>query len=393
MDYNPFLPEVQHNPYPYYAHLREHAPVYQVPGVGFWAISRYDDVFHVLKSPQVFSNAIIGAAVLGDLDYFPPDAPALLGSDPPYHTRLRKLANRAFTPRRIASLESHIRAVTQQLLQGVAPHGTFDLIRELAAPLPTIAIAELLGVPPEQRDNFRRWIDDVVRAINGSGILPEEREQVRQSMAELRAYLQTAIAAYHKQPGDNLLSDLVRAEEEEQRLTDDEILSLALILFPAGSETTRNLIGNTMLALLNHPEQLAQVRANRALIPRVIEEVLRYDSPVQTMPRLAPQEVQLSGTTIPAGSVMLLLFGSANHDERKFAEPERFDITRNIEEHIAFGFGIHFCLGAQLARLEGKVALEVLLEQFPRLACTEEHIPRVESLIVRGVKTLPLMVQ
>ncbi|MGH8007590.1 MAG: cytochrome P450, partial [Candidatus Binatia bacterium] len=347
MDYNPFLPEVQANPFPYYTYLRHHAPVYQVPGVGCWAISRYDDVLSALKNPHLFSSSIITAAFAGDLDPFPPQTPAIIASDPPDHTRLRKLVNRAFTPRRVAALEQHIREVVDNLLARIPAQGEFDLVKQLSGPLPVIVIAELLGVPPEERDTFKRWADSFVRATSGMVVSAEERAEIRQSLSDFFAYFRKAIAAYRNRPGDNLLSDLVRAEEEHQTLSAEEILSVAAFLILAGSETTANLISNAMLALLAHPEQLAQVRANPALVTSVLEETLRYDGPIQNLFRLATQETEVAGTTIPAGSPVLLLVGSANHDERKFPDPGRFDMMRNTEGHVGFGFGIHFCLGAQ----------------------------------------------
>jgi len=392
MEYNPFLPDVRENPYPYYAYLRNHAPVYQVPNIGFWAVSRYEDVLSVLRNPQIFSSASFFAALTGDLNPFAPEAPAIISMDPPSHTRLRKLVNRAFTPRRIAGLETHLRAVVQHLLGQMEKEGTCDLVRDLAIPLPVIAIAELLGVPPERRLDFRRWTDAIVIAANGAvGTTPEEREEIQQTFREFRAYFQAAITSYRQEPKDNLLSDLVRAEEEKQTLTAEEILSLAVIVLLGGSETTTNLISSAVVALLNHPEQMAMVRANHALVPNVLEETLRYEAPIQWFPRQAMQEVQIAGTTVPAGSMLMAMYGSANHDERKFPEPDRFDIMRNLEGHLTFGFGIHFCLGSQLARLEARVALEGFLGRFVHIARKDERITWIDSILARGPKTLPLM--
>lgn len=392
MEYNPFLPEVQANPFPYYAYLRHHAPVYQVPGVGFWAISRYEDVLSILKNPQVFSSSGYTSVVVGEDDPWPLEAPVMLGIDPPDHTRLRRLANRAFTPRRVASLETHLREVVQQLLEPIAAQGESDLVRDLAVPLPTIVIAELLGVPPERRDDFKRWANDFMNGMNGAAVAADERVQIRQSVIALRAYLQTAIEDCRIRPSDNLLSDLVRAEEENQTLTSEEILSVALLVLLAGSETTTNLIGSAVLELLDHPEELARVRANPALVPNLVEEALRYDAPIQVVPRQTRQEIKVADTTLPAGTVVLIMFGSANHDEHKFPDLERFDIRRNADGHLGFGFGTHFCLGAQLAQLEVRIALEELLERFPRFFRTDEPVTRIVNPFFRGLKALPLLV-
>lgn len=394
MEYNPFLPEVQQNPFPYYTYLRHHAPAYQIPGMGLWAVSRYDDVMKVLRTPQVFSSGGFFSFFMGDLDPFLPQAPPILGVDPPDHTRLRKLVNRAFTPRRVASLTQHVREVALRLLEHIPAHGEFDLVPNLSIPLPVIVIAELLGVPSERYPDFRRWTDTVVQATNGTLIAPEAREQTRQNFGELFAYFREAIASYRREPKDNLLSDLIRAEEENQMLTGEEVEALAVFLIIAGSETTANLIANAALALCNHPEQMAKVRANPALIPNVVEETLRCEGSIQLLPRQATQDVEIAGTMIPAGSIVMALLGSANHDEQKFPDPDRFDIMRNTEGHVGFGFGIHFCLGSQLARLETRTVLETLLEQFPHLARKDDlPLPRVASMVVRGLKTLPLRIQ
>ncbi|MGH8006974.1 MAG: cytochrome P450, partial [Candidatus Binatia bacterium] len=290
MDYNPFLPEVQQNPYPYYAYLREHAPVYQIPGVGFWAVSRYADVLAVIKNPHVFSSANMVGPVLGDLNPFPPEAPSLIELNPPVHTVQRKIINRAFTPRRIATLEAHLREVVHHLIEQIAARGHCDLMSDLAIPLPVTVIAELLGVPVERRHDFKRWTTDMVRAMQAFTVT--EREEIRQSLTEWRTYFEEMIAEYRKQPKDNLLSDLVRAEEEDERLTAAQLLSTACLLLIGGNETTTNLIGNAVLALFTHPQELAKVRANPALVPNLVEETLRYDAPIQFLLRQTTQEVE-----------------------------------------------------------------------------------------------------
>lgn len=300
MDYNPFLPEVKDNPYSYYAHLRRHAPVYQVEASGFWAVSRYDDVLFVLKNPQLFSSSVLIAALLGDLNPVP-EAASLIASDPPVHTRLRKLVNRAFTPRIIADLEPRMREITSHLIKRVAPQGEFDLVKDLSTPLPVIVIAEMLGVEPDHREDFKRWSDDIVSAANGM-LSGEERGRIRQSVDEFRAYFQEAIGARRVEPRTDLITVLVRAEEENQALTSGEVLSLTTLLLIAGNETTTNLIGNIVLALFDHPDEWAKVRADPSLIPNLVEETLRYDGPVQGIFRQATQDVELAGTTIPAGA-------------------------------------------------------------------------------------------
>lgn len=390
MDYNPFLPEVKANPYPYYAHLRRHAPVYQVEAAGLWAVSRYDDVLYVLRNPQLFSSTVLIAALLGDLNPVP-EAANLIASDPPVHSRLRKLVNRAFTPRLIAELEPRVREITIDLLTCVAPQGEFDLVHDLSTPLPVIVIAEMLGVEPEHRVEFKRWSDDIVHAANG--VSGEERDQAQRSVAEFRGYFERAIDARRAEPRNDLISALVRAEEEQQMLTAAEILSLTTLLLIAGNETTTNLIGNAVLALLAHPDTLARMQRDPSQIPAIVEETLRYDGPVQGIFRQATQDVELSGTTIPAGSLVFPLFASADRDERQFPDPDRFDITRNTNDHIAFGFGIHFCLGAPLARLEAKVALEEMVARLCGWSHKEDQVTRIDSFFLRGPKTLPMTFQ
>jgi cytochrome P450 len=389
VDYNPLSPAVQENPFPYYAYLRRHAPVAWLEPFQSWAVSRYYDVDYALKTPQLFSSASFLSQAIGDLNPVP-EAPSLISSDPPAHTRVRKLVNKAFTPRLIAALEPRLRAITAHLLEHILSRSEFDLVRDLATPLPVIVIAEMLGVEPERRDDFKRWSDDLVRGSNRP-TAETERAHIRQSGAALRAYLQEVIDQRRKEPREDLITALIRAEEERQVLSANEILSLTVLLLLAGNETTTNLLGNTILTLLDHPAELAKVCANRALVPSLVEEVLRYESPVQLIIRQTTREVELSGTTIPAGATVFLLLGSANRDERKFPDPDRFDVLRNPRDHLAFGYGIHYCLGAELARLEAKVALEALLFQCPPFSRKIDRVPRVASLLVRGPERLPLV--
>lgn len=390
MEYNPMLPEVKENPYPYYAYLRGHAPAYQIEGLGFWALSRYDDIDFVLKNPSFFSSSTFLANMLGDLNPVP-EAPSLVSCDPPDHTRLRKLINKAFTPRIIRSLEPRIREVARELVGQLAGKSEFDLVHDLSSPLPVIVIAEMLGVKPEDRADFKRWSDDLILATNRM-FTAEDEKRIRESIAEFRAYFQAVIAARRVDPREDLTTALVQAEEEDQKLDEWEVLSLLMLLLVAGNETTTNLIGNMMLALLDHPDQMEKLWADQSLIPNAIEETLRFDGPVQGIPRQLTQDIEIAETTLPANALVFLLIASANRDERKFPDPERLDITRDTDGHLAFGYGIHYCLGAQLARLEAKITFEELSAQFPALAGTDEPVTRMESLIVRGPKSLPLVV-
>lgn len=388
MDYNPLLPEVQLNPYPYYTELRRHAPVYWVESLQCWAVSRYDDVQFVVKNPQLFSSAIMVQLFLAEMDPVP-ETHWMIALDPPTHTRQRSLVSKAFSPRTVAELEPRIRAVTEQMLDRVIARGEFELVRDLSGPLPVIVIAELLGVEAERREDLKRWSDDVVSGSNRS-FTPEDEKRVRQSIVDLRAYFEETIARRRKEPRTDLISALIRAEEENQTLTAIEILSSLIMLLLAGHETTTNLIGNMVVALLDHPEELAKVRADTTLIPQVVEETLRYEAPLQGMFRVTTQDVVVAGTTIPAGAAVMQLYGSANHDETKFPDPERFDINRETDRHLAFGFGIHFCIGAALGRLEAKIILETLLRRFRSLS-PKGGLIRTSLPFLRGVKALPLL--
>lgn len=388
MDYNPLAPEVLENPYPYYAELRNKKPLAWIEPLQCWALSRYTDVDFALRNPQIFPSSVFTAQTLGDLNPVP-ETPWILDMNPPDHTRLRKLVNKGFLPRLIRNLEPRVREITRQLIMTLKSRSEGDLVSLFSGPLPTIVIAEMLGVEAERLDDFKRWSDDMVL---GTSRPTEEavRARVRKSGAALRAYFEEMIERRRTDPGEDVITALVRAEEERETLSASEILALAVLLLLAGNETTTNLIGNAIRNLLSHPAELEKVRADRTLIPSLVEEVLRYDSPVQLIPRLTAQEVALEGGTIPAGATVLLLLGSANRDERKFPEPDRFDVTRNPQDHVGFGYGIHYCLGAPLARLEGRIALESLLFNCPAFTCTKEPLPQIASLLVRGVQTLPV---
>ncbi len=388
MDYNPLSPDVIDNPYPYYSYMREHAPVYWIAPMQAWALSRYADVDFALRNPQIFSSSGFTGQTLGDLNPTP-EIPWILDINPPDHTRLRKLANKGFLPRLIRAMEPRVQAITQELIAALRSQTEGDLVTTLSGPLPTTVIAEMLGVDSAQLNQFKQWSDDVVL---GTSRPTEEtvRARVRTSGAALRGYFERLIERRRTEPGEDVITALVRAEEERDSLSASEILGLAMLLLLAGNETTTNLIGNAVRNLLSHPAEMAKVRADRTLVPSLVEEILRYDSPVQLLPRVTTCEVTLANGKIPAGATVFLLLGAANRDARKFPDPDHFDVTRNPQDHVAFGYGIHYCLGAPLARLEGRLALHALLFDCPPFTCTKEPLPQIASVIVRGVQTLPL---
>jgi cytochrome P450 len=396
-DYNPLRPEVRADPYPYYAALRRESPVHQiVAGLPFYTVTRHADVLFALQHPEVFSSTGIqglarsatagaGSNVVGVHRLFEPGM--LIAVDPPDHTRLRRLVNRGFTPRRIALLEPRLREIARECIDKVVSRGEMDLMRDVAIPLPVTVIAQMLGVETGRIDRFKHWSDAV--AVGFSGLSGEwSPTDVRRALDDMAAYLERMLDERRNQPRDDLVSVLLQAEEGDA-LSTGEVMAFVVLLLVAGNETTTNLIGNAMKALLAHPDQLAQVTRDRALVPAMIEEVLRWDSPVQGLPRRVMQPTELAGTALPPGSDVILMFAAANRDERCFPDPERFDIQRHPEGHLAFGHGIHYCLGASLARLEARIVFESLFERCRDLRL-DGDIPLVDSPVVRGPRRLRL---
>jgi len=393
LDYNPFDPAVRANPYPIYARLRGEAPIYRNPALGLAVVSRYEDVLAVLKSPSTFSSRAMrdlftqGARqVMTDASI---DGETLIGSDPPVHTRLRKIVNRAFTPSRIAALEGRVRSVTDRLVSGFERRGSCDLMSDLAVPLPITLIAEILGVDPERHRDFKRWSDDLLLAGTGQPT-PKQAERIVISDEELGQWIDEVVEERRARPKDDLVSALVAAESSEEVMTVEEIGNLILILLIAGNETTTNLIANALLALLEHPDQLEALVARPELVPLAVEEALRFDSPVQLTLRRATADVELPGGKLSEGEMLAVLVASANRDERHFADAARFDLARDSRGHVAFGFGTHFCVGAGLARLEARIALEALVTRLARIERVEKALDYGTSLIVRGPRRLRL---
>ena len=391
MRYNPLDPELTRNPYPAYASLRREAPIAR-SALGFLVVSRYADVLAILRDPDRFSSSAMGALVDSVKDQSLDDAhqggETLIGTDPPVHTRLRRIVNRAFTPRRVAALAPRIRELTRALLARIPGDRPFDLLPALAVPLPVLVVAEILGVDAARRDDFKRWSDEILDAMSGPPG-PELLAALQESGEERAAHLDELVAERRLRPRDDVVSALALAEQEGEAMTEREIGNFLVLLLVAGNETTTNLIGNMLLALTEDPERWRRFASDPSQAAAVVEETLRYDAPVQLTLRSATEDVELSGGKIAAGETLAVLLGSANRDERQFERPDAFDPGRSGSSHLAFGLGTHFCIGAGLARLEARIALEALAQRFPRLV-RDGEVERAPSLLTRGARSIPL---
>jgi cytochrome P450 len=378
--------ELRRDPYPLFTQARSAFPVLHEPGSDMWMLFDYDSVKRALNDSEVFSSVV--ETPLGKA----PDW--LVFSDPPRHSKLRAIVMRAFTPRSIASVEPRVRELSRELLEPVLERGEMDLVADYSAPLPMMVIAELLGIPSSDRQRFMHWAEVIMTlsyTISGGEEAARAMSENAVVKEEMRAYFADLADQRRRAPKDDLLTRLVEAEVDGERLTPGEILGFFQLLLSAGTETTTNLINNALLCLLEHPDQFARLRAEPRLLPSALEEVLRYRTPVQMVFRATKGDVALHGQVIPAGKLVLVMIGSANRDATKFQDADRFDITRDPNPHIAFGHGIHFCLGAALSRLEARVALTDLLEQLKgvQLASSEPWVPR-KALNVLGPARLPV---
>jgi pimeloyl-[acyl-carrier protein] synthase len=380
---HPLLVQFRENPYPLYRQLHALAPVQWNDVLQAWTLARHADVVFSLTDPRFSAERSIQPA---DSSWV---ARSMLVSDPPDHTRLRALVQKAFTPRMIDQLRPRIIAIIGELLERVAERdGQFDVIADLAYPLPVVVIAELLGVPPEDRAVFHDW-SSVLAASLDPLVSAELMARVYPAREALHAYLRGIIAERRREPRSDLISALVRVEEKGEVLSEPELVVMCTLLLIAGHETTVNLIGNGMLALLRHRDQLERLQRSPELLASAVEELLRYDSPVQMTGRLLAQPVEIGGHVLQAGDWVLPLLGAANHDPAQFVDPETLDIGRNPNPHVAFGRGIHFCLGAPLARLEGQLAIGALVRRFPMLELAGEPVRR-NQITLRGLSSLPV---
>jgi pimeloyl-[acyl-carrier protein] synthase len=393
-----FDPRNLDDPYPAYAQLREVKRVLK-PSIGGdlapWIVSGYAEVYEALRDVR-FSSARRGPMLMrGNAELAERYAnqggglggASMIFSDPPEHTRLRGPVSKAFTPRRISGMRPRLEEIVDELLGPASARGSIELMDEFAGPLPATVIGELLGVPREDTERFRRWSNELFSRM---GPPREAGSSAPEAGRALGQYLAGIIAERRKEPQDDLISGMIAAQEERQVLTDAELLSTSLVLLIAGFETTTNLIGNGVLALLRHPGQLERLRADRTLLPTAIEEFLRYDSPAQLVVRTTSEPIELGGEPLPAKAPVMLLLGAANRDPRQFPDPDRFDVGREENAHVSFGWGVHHCLGAPLARLEAEVAFSALLDRFPSWRADPAAIARRPNPMLRGLARLPL---
>lgn len=390
---NFFDPDFLADPYPAFHRLRAEDPVHRHP-LGFYVLTRYDDVLAFLRDPrfgksgyQALFESRFGGGPEGSWL-----ALSMLFRDPPDHTRLRALVSKAFTPRVVETLRGRIQDIVDRSLDRVAGAPRMDVIEELAYPLPVAVISELLGVPAEDSEAVKEWSRDVARALDAIALPvgPDVIERGRRATAAMAEYFRSLIGERRRRPGSDLLTGLVEAEEAGDRLTERELLATCVLLYVAGHETTVNLIGNGLLALLRHPAERRRLQGDPGLLPGAIEELLRYDGPVQRTGRMAACDAEIGGVPIPEGSLVLGLLGAANRDPARFAEPDRLDLGRDEPRHLAFGAGIHYCLGGPLARLEAQVAIGTVLRRFPAMTLDIEHPAWRPSSTLRGLEALPV---
>ncbi|WP_328882355.1 cytochrome P450 family protein [Streptomyces sp. NBC_00299] len=378
------------HPYDVYRRLRDTAPVHRIAGPDgspAWLVTRYDDVREALADPRLSLDKRHAAPGSYRGLALPPALDAnLLNMDPPDHTRIRRLVGRAFTPRRVEQLRTPIRRTADRLLDALGPHGTADLIASYAAPLPITVICDLLGVPDEHRRDFREWTDALVAPD------PARPQAAKEAVVAMLGFFTRLLADKRTEPADDLLCDLIAVRDTDgDRLSEDELMSLAFLILFAGYENTVQFIGNAVLALLDHPEQLAALRADPSRIPFAVEEFARYDGPALLAIRRFPTEdVTIGGVTVPAGDTVLLSLSAADRDPARFPDPDRLDLGRDASGHLALGHGIHYCLGAPLARAETEIALAALLERFPELALADGDLRWRRSLRARGLLALPV---
>ncbi|WNG41110.1 cytochrome P450 [Archangium violaceum] len=386
---NLLAPEVRAHPYAVYAELRRNAPVCQVDPGGYWVVTRHDDVVAAFKNPQIFSNTGMRVATKPEWLGHNPFADSMIGQDPPNHTRLRTLVNRAFGPAALARLEVRVRQFAEAIVARIPEGQVVDFVDAFTLPLPASVIGELIGLEPSLHARCKRWADDLT-SISANPQDEKRREEIRATVREAETEMAAVLARRRLEPREDLVSDLLQARVDGESLGDAELMSFMFLLLVAGLETTIHLLGHCMRFLMARPDVLERLRADRSLLPRFVEEVLRYEPPVQAIARLTTAETELSGVRIPAGARVMLLIGSANHDDTRFPDAESFNMDREGVNNLPFGHGIHFCLGAPLARLEARMGLDVLLSRFSRFT-SGGPLEWNHSFTVRGPRVLPVV--
>jgi cytochrome P450 len=387
------------DPYPSYRKPLNKDPFHRSRLAGGWVLTRHADVGAVLRDNTflndgrklpMFQKERDKRLASGEITQEEADTQMMLNTDPPDHTRLRSLMSKAFTPRSVEALRPRVEQLVEEMVETCAAKGTFDVIREVAYPLPVIIIAEMLGIPPAERDQFKKWSDEIATTVGMANI--DQERIARKAQRELRDYLVPIMQERRREPREDLLSALVAAEEDGDKLSLMEVHATIALLLVAGNETTTNLIGNGLLALMQHRDQFDRLRANPEMIGTAVEEMLRYDSPVQGTSRFTLQDTEVNGHPVKAGQQVFLFIGAANRDPAQFPDPDTFDIGREDNRHLSFGNGIHFCLGAPLARIEGPIALNALLQRFPNMRLATDKLVWGDNIVLRGLTSLPVRV-
>jgi pimeloyl-[acyl-carrier protein] synthase len=392
--YHLLRPDVLADPYPLYRRLRTEAPVLWDPFLHAWVVTRYCDVtqvlldFSALRTPTPEQLAQMGLADLSPIASVM--VKQMLFMDPPAHTRLRGLCSQAFTPRRVDALREHIQDIANQLLDSALARGEMDVVADFAAPLPAIVTAELLGVPISDHPQLKRWSADFAEMLGNFQHNPNRTKRVRSSLDEMTTYFKQAIREQRAHPIEGLVSSLLGAEIDGDRLSEEEIVASLIVTMVGGQETTTNLIGNGILSLLRNPDVMEELRNDLSLITTAVEELLRYESPSQHTARLATEDIELGGKKIQKRQAVIAVMGAANRDPERFPDPDRLDIRRKENRHVAFGFGAHFCFGAPLARIEGQIAFSTILRRLQNLQLKPGPITWRENLGLRGLTALPV---
>jgi pimeloyl-[acyl-carrier protein] synthase len=387
------------DPYPLFQRLREEDPVHWSERLGSWIVTRYHDVYALLNDPRLASDRV--SAYMSALPEPQRTSLRPLGehvsnwlgfTDPPKHTRMRKLVSKVFTPKLADDMRDRIQAIVNMLLDRVQPRGQMDIIKDFAYPLPATVICEILGISSDNQQQFKAWLNDINAFVGGFGPgLTKIADQAYKSQTELADFLRELSLQRRSQPTGDLISALSAVEGESEGLTEQELLGLCVFLFSAGEETTVSLIGNAMFLLMQNRDELERLKKQPELIRSAIEEFLRYESPIQVLIRVAARDIEIRNRCIRKGQAVILVQGSANRDPAQFPDPDRLDIGRSDNRHVAFGWGIHFCLGAPLARIEGQIAIKSIFERFPNIRLQGNDLKRKENLTLRCFESLPVL--